>query len=121
MINLRTILNTVIFPKLHAIEESPQVTVLSMSEQDTSNPFSGGGQNESYDVSTTVNCIYSEQPEVVSSGNNVITQKVIYFYIKSEDIENLSLRNRFVFRENRYKAVDIQNIFGLWKVKVLKS
>jgi len=121
MLQLRKVIEKVIFPKLHGIEESPTVTILGMSSENTSNPFSGTEHNESYDDSKTVDCIFSEEPEIISSGNNVTTQKVIYFYIKVPDFPELSLKNRFVFKGIRYKAMDVQDLFGLWKVKVVKS
>jgi len=121
MINLRNIIEKTIFPKLHAIEESPTVTIISMSTQNTSNPFSSVEQNENYDTDLTVPCIFSEEPEVISAGNNITTQKVIYFYIKVTDAPDLNMRDRFVFKDVRYKPVDLQDLFGLWKVKVLKS
>jgi len=121
MINLRNIIEKVIFPKLHGIEESPTVMITSMSTQNTSNPFTNPQQNEDYDESYDVPCIFSEEPEIISSGNNITTQKVIYFYIQSKDAPELTLRDRFIFKEVRYKPIDLQDLFGLWKVKVLKS
>jgi len=128
MVSISQILAKV-FPKLRAIEENPDLTIIRMSQQTTSNPFDDVSGNEVYDDKQIVPCIYSEQPEIVTSISNVVTQQQIYFYIQAEDIVavfpgtdgDLSLRDRFIFKNKRYRPVDIQELFGLWKIRVNKE
>ncbi len=124
MVSIRQILLK-IFPKLRAIEENPVVTIVRISQGTTSNPFDTT-LNETYDESLEVPCIYSEQPEIVTSNNNVTTQQIMFLYIKSGDIEgsepgHVSLKDRFIFNHKRYKPADVQDLFGLWKVRVIKE
>ena len=125
MVSIRQILLK-IFPKLRAIEENPDVQIIRISQGTTSNPFSTA-LNEKYDeVLDNVPCIYSEQPEIATSNNNITTQQTIYLYIKSADVGGmspgyLSMKDRFVFKNKRYKPADVQDLFGLWKVRVVKE
>ena len=83
MVSITQILNKV-FPKLRAIEENPSLVVIRISTQTTSNPFSAGATNEVYDLQEEVDCIYSEQPEIVTSSSNIVTQQQMYFYLQSK-------------------------------------
>lgn len=119
MANIRKILEKV-YPKLRALEENPTLTLIRMSEQQVSSPFSGPS-NETYDKEIELTCIYSEQPELVTSAANITTQQQMYFYLMSKEIEIVSMKDRFVFRDRRYRPVEIQDLFGMWKVRVVKE
>lgn len=124
MVSIRQILLK-IFPKLRAIEENPEVKIIRMSKQSTTNPFDTT-LNETFDEELVVPCIYSEQPEITSSNNNITTQQIMFLYIKADDVGGLqpgylSLKDRFVFKNKRYKPADVQDLFGLWKVRVIKE
>ena len=129
MVSISQILAKV-FPKLRAIEENPSLSIIRISEQTTSNPFDDNATNEVYDQLEEVACIYSEQPEIVTSASNIVTQQQMYFYIQTAAIVavfpkdpegNISLRDRFIFKSKRYRPVDIQELFGLWKIRVNKE
>lgn len=124
MVSIRQILLK-IFPKLRAIEENPEVKIIRMAQSSASGPFDNK-LNEKYDEELTVACIYSEQPEISSSNNNITTQQIMYLYIKANDIGGttpgyVSLKDRFIFKNKRYKPADVQDLFGLWKVRVIKE
>lgn len=122
-----------VFPKLRAIEEQPSVTILRIENEVTANPFQSQ-QNESYTVSFTIPCIFSEQPEIVKSSANITTLQQMYFYVKRTDLTaaeqqytpskvtgKITLKDRFIFNGNRYIPVETQELFGLWKIKVNKE
>ena len=122
-----------VFPKLRAIEEQPDVEIIRISAPVTSNPFQATS-HEVYSVSFTIPCIYSENPEIVKSGANVTTEQQMYFYVKQKDLiaaelihqpdkanGEISLKDRFVFKKKRYIPVEVQELFGLWKIKVNKE
>lgn len=121
MISIRQILDK-IFPKLNAIEEAPTVIVVksTTSGSEPTNPFDPNDV-EQYNNQVTVPCIYSEQPEMVTSNNNLVIQQTMYLYIQQKDMPELTLHDRFIFNNKRYRPLDIQNLFGLWRVKVLKE
>ena len=119
MQSIRSILDKV-FPKLRAIEEQPFVTVIRISSTQTTNPFDPVS-DEDYDEEIIVPCIYSEQPEIISSNNNITTQQQMYFYIQDRDLPEVKMSDRFIFNGLRYKPIDRQNLFGLWKIKVAKE
>jgi len=119
MISLRRVLAK-IMPKLQAIEEFPTVTVLKMSERTRSNPFDPAPDNE-YDVQIEVPCVYSEQPEVVLNNNTITTVQAIYFYIQTKDLPSFDLRDRLIFKQVRYKPIEVIELFGLWKIKAQKE
>ena len=119
MANIRAILNKV-YPKLRALEESPTLTLLRSTVNTSNNPFHDP-INETYNKKIELTCIYSEQPELVTSAANVITQQQVYFYLQSSEIASVTLKDRFIFRERRYRPVEIQDLFGMWKIKVLKE
>ncbi len=128
MVSITQILAKV-FPKLRAIEENPSLIVSRMSTQTSSNPFDTGVNNETYDLQEEVPCIYSEQPEMISGGSNIVTQQQMYFYIQATDLlgvfptsdGGVLLKDRFIFKDKRYRPIDIQELFGLWKIKVTKE
>jgi hypothetical protein len=130
MPTIRQILKKVV-PKLQAIEENPTVEIIRISGVATTNPFTTTQKNEVYDVRFTVPCIYSEQPEIVRAVGNITTDKAMYLFIQTEDIlaaeqvntpENITgkitKKDRFIFKEGRYMPIEVQEIFGLWKIKV---
>jgi len=120
MISIRQILNKV-FPKLQALEENPELTIIRISTTATSNPFETES-SEVYDESVTVPVIYSEQPEIVTNANNISTQQSLYFYVQVESVPFvLTVRERFIFKNKRYRPVEVQDLFGLWKIKVVKE
>lgn len=120
MSKIRKVIDKV-FPKLAALEENPTITILrSSTASKSSNPFDSP-KNESYDKKIDISCIYSEQPEIVTSAANITTQQQVYFYLKRKDIDILYLHDRIIFRNNRYRPVEIQDLFGLWKIKVVKE
>jgi len=129
MPTIRQILKKVV-PKLQAIEENPTVQLIRISGTVTSNPFQTQ-KNEVYDVSFTVPCIYSEQPEIVRAAGNIYTDKATYLFIQTDDLleaerkyspdnvtGKVTKKDRFIFKEGRYAPSEIQEIFGLWKIKV---
>lgn len=110
-----------VYPKLRALEENPTLTLLrSSSITKSSNPFDAP-KNQSYDKKIDIECIYSEQPEIVTGASNVTTQQQVYFYLKRSTISEITLHDRFLFRGNRYRPVEIQDLFGLWKIRVVKE
>lgn len=122
MASIRKILKKV-YPKLRALEENPTLTLLRISasiDKKNNNPFEGP-KNETYDKKIELTCIYSEQPEMVTGAGNVSTQQQVYFYLQMQDIELVTLKDRFIFRDRRYRPVEIQDLFGMWKIKVVKE
>lgn len=122
-----------VFPKLRSIEEQPDVTIIRMTAEQTTNPFQGK-KNEVYDISFTIPCIFSEQPEIVKSAANITTLQQMYFYVKRSDLlaaeaihmptkvtGEITLKDRFIFNNKRYIPVEVQELFGLWKIKVNKE
>lgn len=122
-----------VFPKLRAIEEQPEVTIIRIDGAISSNPFQGK-KNDVYSISFTVPCIFSEQPEIVKTSSNITTEQQMYFYIKMSDLKAaetqhtpmnvtgvISLKDKFVFKQRRYAPVEVQEVFGLWKIKVNKE
>lgn len=122
-----------VFPKLRAIEEQPDVAIIRISNPVTSNPFQATS-NETYSIVFTIPCIYSENPEIVKSGSTVTTEQQMYFYVKQTDLlaaekiympdkvfGEINLKDRFVFKKKRYIPVEVQELFGLWKIKVNKE
>jgi len=120
MVKIRDVLLKKVFPKLHDIEEKATVTVLRTSAAAPSNPFENVDTSQ-YDEEYTVDCLFSQQPEMVTSQNNIVVSQAMYFYIKETDIDNISMKDRFVFNNQRYRPVEIQNLFGLWKIKVVRD
>lgn len=120
MAKIRKVIDKV-YPKLAALEENPTLVLLrSSSTVKSSNPFDAP-KNQSYDKKIELDCIYSEQPEVVTGAANITTQQQVYFYLQRKKIEEVTLHDRFIFRGNRYRPVEIQDLFGLWKIKVVKE
>ncbi len=124
MANIRKILEKV-YPKLRSLEELPFLVLIRITETHASSPFSPA-QNETYDEEVQLTCIYSEQPELVNSAANITTQQQVYFYLMSKEllthnIETVSMRDRFIFRDRRYRPVEIQDLFGMWKIRVVKE
>jgi len=122
-----------VFPKLRSIEEDPEVTIIRIGSNSTSNPFQATS-NEVFSITFNIPCIYSEQPEIVKTGSNVITDQQLYLYIKQTDLlaaeqihtptkvcGEISLKDRFIFKKRRYIPVEVQEIFKLWKIKVSKE
>ena len=120
MVSIRDVLINKVFPKLHAIEENATVKVLRSSTPAATNPFESSQIGE-YDQEFEVPCLFSEQPEMVTSQNNIVVSQALYFYLKETDIQDVSMHDRFVFKNTRYRPVQIQNLFGLWKIKVVKD
>lgn len=120
MVSIRRVLLNKVFPKLHGIEENPTVVVLRSSGQANINPFNSEETN-TYDVEIEIPCLFSQQPEMVTSSNNIVVSQATYLYLKSTDIDSVIMTDRFIFRNERYKPVEIQDLFGLWKVKVVKE
>jgi len=119
MISIRQILNK-IFPKLNALEESPTCIVKPPVSGSSIDPFNPDSV-ETYDQGIEVPCIYSEQPEIASSNNNIVLKQVMYIYIKQDDIDYIDESYRIIFNNKRYRPTEIQNLFGLWKLKVFKE
>jgi len=119
MANIRKILEKV-YPKLRSLEENPTLVLIRMSQTHASSPF-GPAANETYDEEIHLTCIYSEQPELITSAANITTQQQMYFYLMSKEIELVSMKDRFVFRDRRYRPVEIQDLFGMWKIRVVKE
>ena len=131
MVTITQILDKV-FPKLRGIEENPVLTILRIEESISGNPFSGK-MNDSYSISFDIPCIFSEQPEMIKSGANITTEQQMYFYLKKNDLLTyepadttrepgiISKKDRFVFKNRRYIPVEVQELFGLWKIKVSKE
>lgn len=124
MANIRKILEKV-YPKLRSLEEDPFLVLMRISEIEGSNPFAKD-QNETYDTKYTLTCIYSEQPELVTSAANITTQQQMYFYLMSKELQGqgldeVSMKDRFIFRDRRYRPVEIQDLFGMWKIRVIKE
>jgi hypothetical protein len=114
VINLRRVLNKV-FPKLHAIEEMPTVTVLKEIQAGASNPFE---ETEPQYEKHEVKCIYSEEPEMVLKEGVLVTSKAMFLYIKTIDMPELTMRDQFMFRNQLYVPTELQDIFGLWRIRV---
>jgi hypothetical protein len=131
MIKISQILDKV-FPKLRGLEEDPMLTIIRSDSTISSNPFSGK-VNAEYSVTFEVPCLYSEQPEIVRAGSNITTEQQMYLYIKQKDLVAcepvdttreagiISKKDRFVFKSRRFIPVEIQELFGLWKIKVAKE
>jgi hypothetical protein len=120
MISIRQILNKVV-PKLRALEENPEVTIIRPSTPASTNPFATQTTGV-YDTRFVVPVVYSEQPEISTSANNISTQQVLYLYIQTSVISfEITYLERFIFKNKRYKPTEIQELFGLWKVKVTKE
>lgn len=122
-----------VFPKLRAIEEQPEVTIIRIEGGLATNPFATK-QNETYTINFSIPCIFSEQPELVKNSSNITTEQQMYFYVKKTDLilaektaspdnvkGEISLKDRFVFNGKRYIPVEVQFLFGLWKIKVNKE
>jgi len=113
-----------ILPTLQSLEENPTAILKRIAHKKAYTPFDSSNTTENYDKSYTIPIIYSEQPEIVTSGNNITTQKKMYIYIHEkdlpEDFGEIRLDDRIIFRGVRYKPVSIRNMFGLWEVKVEK-
>lgn len=119
-----------VMPKLAAIEDNPTVVVLkekaSTSTTVANTPWSTATTADGdYDTFENIPCVYSEQPEVAINNNQLITSRASYLYIVEQDlpstITKLTIRDRFVFKNDRYKPVDIQLLFGLWKIRINKQ
>lgn len=124
MANIRKILEKV-YPKLRSLEENPTLVLIRISTDETSNPFDDA-KNETYDAKYDLTCIYSEQPELVTSAANITTQQQMYFYLMAKElavynITSVSMKDRFIFRDRRYRPVEIQDLFGMWKIRVVKE
>ena len=118
---IRNTLNRV-FPILHEIEEKPTVIVkheVAQAEsflQAAETPYSGKTY-ESYEVE----CIFVEEPILVSENNQVILKKEEIFYIKKEDLPfTMTINDRLVMNNIEYKPKSIQEIFPLLKISVEK-
>jgi len=121
-----------VYPKLRKIEEDPILEILRTGSTSSSNPFAGKA-NAVYSLSFKVPCLFSEQPEIVRAGANISTEQQMYLYLKKSDLIEcepvdanreegiISLKDRFVFKNRRYVPVEIQELFGLWKIKVVKE
>lgn len=121
-----------VYPKLRKIEENPSVTVFRVNDTISSNPFQGQA-NAVYSISFETPCLYSEQPEIIRSGSNISTEQQMYLYFKrndlianepinaNRDVGIISKKDRFSFKGKRYIPVEIQELFGMWKVKVSKE
>jgi len=119
-----------VFLKLHKIEEKP-FCILKKYVSSPNTPFDPN-QNVQYD-DYIIRCIYSEEPEVVIQTNVVSTKKAMYLYIAHNDLQDLGISNitindRVVFPYNHpvqipilYKIVQVQYIFGLWKMRLQKA
>ena len=120
MVKIRDVLLNKVFPKLHAIEEDATVIILRSSSSGSTNPFDSSSVTQ-YDEQFEVACLFSEQPEMVTSQNNIVVSQAMYFYIKDTDIQDISMHDRFIFQNKRYRPTEIQNLFGLWKIKVVRD
>jgi hypothetical protein len=113
-----------ILPTLQNLEEQPKAVLKRISHRKSHTPFDNPDPTEEYDIVIEVPIIYSEQPEIVTSGNNITTQKKMYVYIHEkdlpEDFGDIRLDDRIIFRGVRYKPVSIRYLFGLWEIKVEK-
>ena len=111
-----------VFPILHQIEENPKVIVKRevQSAQDfttmSETPYAGKTYEEH-----EVNCIFVEEPQMITTGNQTIIKKQQIFYIKRDDLPFIpDLNDRFVFNGKEYKPTRIQEIFPLLKIEVEK-
>ena len=124
MVKLRNIILKVL-PMLKQLEETPTATVIRVSSYKSYTPFDSNNTTENYDEKYDVPVIYAEQPEIVTSGNNITTQKVMYIYIHQKDLPqnfgDFRMDDRIIFRKIRYKPIGIRNLFGLWEVRVQKE
>ena len=120
MVKIRDVLLKKVFPKLNQIEENATVKILRSSQPEPSNPFDSTSTTQ-YDEELEVPCLFSQQPEMVTSANNIVVSQAMYFYLKEPDVGTITMKDRFIFNDKRYRPVEIQNLFGLWKVKVVKD
>jgi hypothetical protein len=122
-IKIRNIIKKIL-PTLKNLEEQPTAILKRISKRKSYTPFDNPNPTEDYDVSIEVPIIYSEQPEIVTSGNNITTQKKMYVYIHEDDLPEdfgeIRLDDRIYFRGVRYKPTAIRYLFGLWEIKVEK-
>ena len=119
MVKIRNVLMNKVFPKLFDLEEQPKVKILRAQRRST-NPFDSEDIGE-YGQEIEVPCLFSEQPEMVTSGNNIVVQHSLYLYIRESDAGQIDLTDRFIFRDRRYRPVEVQYLFGLWRVKVVRG
>ena len=117
MQSLRLILRK-IYPKLRAIEENPKVIIRKLKTVRTNNPFEPDIGDVYEDVEVT--CIYSENPETIIENNQLTSSKDLYLYILKDQIDNISHDDIVIFNNNQYKIEQLQDIFGLWKLRVSK-
>ena len=119
MVKIRDVLLQKVFPKLFTLEENPTVVVLR-TQRTGSNPFDADDIGE-YTERIEVPCLFSEQPEMVTSGTNVVVQHSLYLYIRETDVQHIGMTDRFEFKGRRYRPTEVQQLFGLWKIKVVRE
>jgi hypothetical protein len=124
-VKLRNIIKKIL-PVFKELEEQPTATIMRMSKASNVIPTFGEKplEDDEYDKRITVPIIYSEQPEIATSGNNITTQKRLYVYIHEddlpEDFKEIRMEDRIIFRGVRYKPVGIRYLFGLWEIRCEK-
>lgn len=128
---LPNLLKNVIYNKLHAIEDKPKCLYKKLISGGSSSPFSGN-QNPTYN-DIVVNVLYVPESEMITSNNEIITKQQVFFYfnedeLNSKGINKITMNDKFIFPypinnniSAEYKPIEITYIFGLWKVKVIKT
>lgn len=121
MKSISTVIGKVI-PKLRSLQENPEVYIISVpSASKIASPFeqenfSAPSKKEA--IPEKVKCIFSEKPEIITKNNQIMTIKVVTFFISELDYgKKISYDNRFIFKGDRYTPLDVSFNFGLWTIK----
>ena len=88
MKSISTVIGKVI-PKLRSLQENPEVYIISVpSASKIASPFeqenfSAPSKKEA--IPEKVKCIFSEKPEIITKNNQIMTIKVVTFFISELD------------------------------------
>jgi hypothetical protein len=123
-VKIRNIIKKIL-PTLKNLEENPKAKIIRISKAKSNIPSFGSlPVSEEYDIEIEVPVIYNEQPEIVTSGNNITTQKRMYVYIHEDDLPEdfgkIRMEDRIILDGVRYKPVGIRYMFGLLEIRAEK-